>query len=791
MFFCTMKRMIPLFLIALFFTGAPNRIKALQQPDRQAQARDVLAQTSGVIKLNGLEKEVKVLRDEWGIAHIYAETQGDLFFAQGFVAAQDRLWQMDLWRRIGEGKLAEILGPQAIERDRFARLVKYRGDMKAEYESYAPDARQIIEAFVRGVNASIELSKNHLPIEFQLTGARPEPWTPEACLTRMAGYVMSRNAATEILRAQLVREYGKEFVDQWVETDPPRKIIIPPGLDLEGIDSKILAAATEAGSPVVFNPSDGSNNWVIDGKLSATGKPLLANDPHRTIASPSLRYLVHLVGPGWNVIGAGEPALPGVAAGHNDRVGFGFTIVGIDQQDIYLEETDPADPNQYRWKGRWEKMRIEREQIKVKGEARPREIVLKFTVHGPVIYEDTSRRRAYALRWVGSEPGTAGYLASLSLDRARNWPEFLKALERWKTPSENLIYADVDGNIGWVAAGLTPVRNGWSGLLPAPGAEGRFEWQGFLPLSDLPQSYNPASHFIATANHNILPADYRHELGYEWANPIRFWRITEVLTNSSGKFSVADFQRLQHDETSLTARELIPLLKDARGAAESLRPYVEMLTAWDGVLSKDSAAAALFEVWLARLTYTVFSPHIPADAWRSVGGRISILKTIDTLKSPQPRWFGANPRAGRDAALIKSLGEAVSDAKEKLGDDPAKWRWGALHVAPFTHALATDPARRALFNLPPVERGGDGNTVNSTSGPGFRQNHGASFREILDLSDWDASVATNVPGQSGQPGSRHYGDLLPLWAEGKYFPLLYSKEKVEAMAKDRLVLEPK
>src|SRR5262245_12463426 len=801
-----------LLVVISLLTASPHRGSAIQNGDLKSQALGALSQTEGRIKLKGLQKPVRVLRDEWGVAHIYAETQNDLFFAQGFVAAQDRLWQMDLWRRAGEGKLAEVLGPRAVESDRFARLIRYRGDMKAEYESYAPDARQIIEAFVRGVNAQIELSKDRLPIEFQLTGSKPEPWTPEVCLTRIAGYVMTRNASTEVLRAQLVREIGKEFVDEWVETEPERKIEMPEGLDLAGIDSKVLAGANAAGSPVTFNPNDGSNNWVIDGTMSATGKPILANDPHRTIALPSLRYLVHLAGPGWNVIGAGEPALPGVAAGHNERVGFGFTIVGIDQQDLYVEEINRANPNEYRYRGKWEPMRVEREQIKVKGEAQPREVKLKFTTHGPVIYEDKERHRAYALRWVGSEPGTAGYLASLTLNRVQNWKEFLKAMERWKVPSENLVYADVDGNIGWVAAGMAPIRKGWSGLLPVPGAEGKYEWQGFLPVSELPQSFNPSKHFIATANHNILPPGYKRELGYEWADPIRFRRISEVLGAAKGKFNIADFEKLQHDEVSLPARELTALLREAKGVKPELRPFAETLTSWDCNLGKDSAAAALFEIWLTKLPSAVFKRHIPEAAWRDVAGRISPLKTIDALKNSSPRWFGGeDARGGRDAILLTSLEEAVKEARERLGDDSSKWRWGKLHVAPFTHALATNEAVlrmaisefdkgltadakfaewRGLFNLPSAERSGDGNTVNSTGGPNFRQSHGASFREILDVSDWDRSMATNVPGQSGQPGSKHYGDLLPLWAEGKYFPLLYSQKKVDATAKERLTLEP-
>lgn len=760
--------------LALLERGGGSQDSPLRE-----EARQVLARTAGTMKLRGLEKPVTVLRDEWGIPHIYAETQADLFFAQGFVAAQDRLWQMDLWRRVGEGRLAEVVGKGAVERDRFARLLRYRGDMEAEWKSYAPDARPIIESFVAGVNAWIAETGDRLPVEFRLAGYRPEAWTPEVCLTRMAGYVMTRNAPMEVLRAQLAHQYGAKFVDEWIEADPPRRLEIPSGLDLAGLEPRILAAANAAGGPVSFNPSDGSNNWVVDGSMTASGKPLLANDPHRTIALPSLRYLVHLVGPGWNVIGAGEPTLPGVAAGHNERVAFGFTIVGIDQQDIYVEELNPANPNEYRYRGRWERMRIEREQIRVKGEAQPREVELKFTIHGPVIHEEAGRHRAYALRWVGSEPGTAGYLASLSLNRVRNWPEFLKAMERWKVPSENLIYADVEGNIGWVAAGLTPIRRNWSGMIPVPGASGEYEWDGFLPVSELPQSFNPARHYIATANHNILPQGYTKQLGYEWANPIRYQRIDEVLRRPGVRYTVADFERLQHDEMSLPARQLIEVLKATRIEDPELQPYLRLLREWDGQLGRDSGAAALFEIWLTRLPEAVFRRRVTAEQWSQIASRLPIERVIAELKGGQ-----------ETAAIAQSLTAAVTEARRRLGDDVSLWRWGRLHRAPFNHPLATDEARRELLNLPDIERGGDGNTVNNTSGANFRQTHGASFREILDVSDWDRSVGTNAPGQSGQPGSRHYDDLLRLWAKGQYFPLLYSRQRVEASAKQRLLLQP-
>ena len=777
----------------VYATSNAAQTKVDAASDLAKNARAVLAQTSGRIELAGLLKPVEVLRDKWGVAHIYAQTQEDLFFAQGFIAAQDRLWQMEIWRRTGEGKLAEILGPSAIERDKFARLMRYRGDMGAEWKSYAPDARPIIESFVRGVNAFIETSRDRLPIEFQLTGIRPEPWTPEACLTRMAGYVMTRNASSEVLRAQLARLLGTARTDELVETDPFKKLEMPEGLDLNGIDSKILAAANAASGQVSFgNSSEGSNDWVVSGALTNTGKPILANDPHRNITLPSLRYLVHLVGPGWNVIGAGEPTLPGIAAGHNERVGFGFTIVGIDQQDLYVEETNPADPIQYRYKDKWEKMSVEHEMIAVKDKPASVEVELRFTRHGPVIYEDQKLHRAYALRWVGGEPGSAGYLASLSLDRARNWKDFLKALERWRVPSENLVYADVDGNIGWQAAGSAPLRSGWSGLLPVPGSSGRYEWKGWLPLSELPRAYNPSRQFIATANHKVIPEGYKHEINFEWAAPYRFHRIEEVL-QKGGKFTIEDFQRLQHDEKSLPARELVPLLRKGRltGFAVSTQEAAELIMGWDFDLAKDSAAAAIYEVWLQKLSANFADRVVPAEAKNLVSAASLFTKMMRVLKNPEDKTFGPNALAKAGVLLSASFDEAVTELRARFGPDMKKWRWGDLHFAEFKHPLSTDDARRAVFDLKPVSRGGDGNTVNATAGAKFIQRSGASFREILDLSDWDNSVAINVPGQSGQPESPHYGDLLQLWAEGKYFPLLFTREKIEKHTADRLVLEPK
>ncbi len=714
------------------------------------------------VPLPGLKKPVEVLRDRWGIPHIYARNTEDLFFAQGYIAARDRLFQIDLWRRVGTGKLAEVLGPEALERDRLARAVRFRGDWKAEWDSYGPETRSIAQAFTNGINAYIRSLNGKRPVEFEIAGYDPGLWEPEDCAARVAGLLMTRNLSREVARAIDVRRFGIEKVRKFLPVDPQIPIEVPKGLDLSDITPRILRVYNEAIGPVRF-AEQGSNNWVVDGSMTVTGKPILANDPHRPVLIPSLRKTVHLVAPGWNVIGAGEPALPGIALGHNERIAFGFTIVGIDQQDLFVEKLNPADAGQYWYRGAWKNMEIERQSVSVKGRSAPEQIELRYTVHGPVIYEDRARHRAYALRWVGSEPGTAGYLAGLPLSRARNWHEFLAAIDRYRVPSENIVYADVEGNIGWQAAGLAPVRS-WSGLMPVPGT-GEFEWSGFRKMSDLPRRYNPPEHFIATANHNILPPGYTTPLGFEWALPFRYLRIREMLT-AGRKFSVDDFERMQQDVTSLAAQRFRGILRQALAQWKPSDPVPSELAAWDCRLDMNSRPAAIYEAWIAKLPNAVFGPEL--------GPRTDLEMLFRTLESH------ADARA-----LASSLDSALAELNRILGPDRREWRWGRLHQITFQH-----PLRNASFYRGPVSRPGDGTTVNSTAGPGFAQATGASFRQILDLADWDRSVMTNVPGESGDPLSRHYSDLLEEWAAGKYHPMLFTRNAVERAAEERITLIP-
>lgn len=783
--------------------------------DNQAlldRARACLARIDGELGVPGLKESVEVLRDRWGVPHIYAKNIDDLFFAQGFVAAQDRLFQIDLWRRATVGETAEVVGKKGIDADRFARLIQYRGNMDAEWASYGPDTRRITTAFARGINAFIDHAGDRLPIEFQLLGIKPTKWKPEDCLGRMSGIIMTGNFRNEIARAELVAAVGVEKARQVAPTDPVRAFAPAKGLDLTGIGPTVLAgydAATKPFAPLVpgaksdggdgDEPDRGSNNWVVDATLSASGKPLLASDPHRSIHLPSLRYLVHLNAPGWNVIGAGEPGLPGVAIGHNDRVAWGFTIVGTDQADFYVEQTNPDDATQYRVGDKWEKMTIVREKIGVRGQPEPVELELRFTRHGPVLHQDAKQHRAYALKWIGSEPGTAAYFGCLALAPTRTGREFVDALKAWKSPAENMVYADVDGNIGWVAAGLTPVRNGWDGLLPVPGASSKYEWQGFLPLQDLPQLHSPANHFVVTANSNILRSltlpdreEYRHTISYEWAPPYRHDRLRQRLS-AAKKFTVDDFKSMQHDITTIPGQRLAQLLPGVTLTDAALKPYAELLTGWDGVLDRDAHAGPLYAVWIEELRNEVFKPHVPKQLLSFVNSRQGVAVMLNVLEKPEATWFGERPTEARDRLLERTLAAAVKRTQKLLSEDPKAWRWGKLHTCPFDHPLSPLGADVAkALSLAPVERSGDGLTPHAASyNSKFQQTSGASYRHVFDLSDWDRGLATSTPGQSGQPGSPHYADLLPLWADGEYFPLAFSRGKVEQVTKHRLLLKPR
>lgn len=770
------------------------------KPDLATAAKASLAQLSGTMLVRGLSEPVEVIRDTWGVPHIFAKNTEDLFFAQGFVVAQDRMWQLEMWRRNGEGKLSEVLGPSYVTRDKFARLLAFRGNWNEEFKKYHPEGQKIFDSFARGINAAIQsaLQQNKVPVEFELSGFKPEPvWNAKTVLTRMPGWTLSRNASSEVTRALQIKELGIDKVQELNPTNPEKKIEVPPGLNLAEISSAILDVTRGANDlRTSVKPDLGSNNWVVDGSKTTTGMPIIANDPHREVVNPVLRYVVHLVAPGWNALGATEPGLPGISIGHNERVAWGFTILGMDQQDLYIEETDPNNPNRYLYKGEWLDMQVEQQMIYIKAQ-QPRRVEFKLTRHGPVLYEDPKMHRAYALKWVGAELGGAGYIGSLNVLQAKSWTEFNQGIAKsWYIPSHSLVYADVEGNIGYRGVALTPIRKGWDGLLPVPGKDGKYEWEGYVPFDKLPLSFNPSSHYYASANNDVVPKilpTYNIPLGFEYTLPYRYNRIAEVLS-ANRKFSVMDMQKLQEDPTSLPARELVPLLRGLKTEDAEVKQAMDKLLSWDFVVDRESSTATIYEYWLMRLTPNAYLPHIPESA-RSTYRSYNTARVIQWMKAPDAA-YGKDKQsqiAARDQILLTSLKEAIALLKPKMGNNMEQWKWGDIHTADFVHPLAYDAKTQELFKINPVRRSGDGFTVLATSSPSesnTKQTSGASFKFVFDVKDWDQSTGLSVPGNSAQPGSPHYSDLAPYWGEGKGFPLLFSRKKIEENSKNRLLLQP-
>jgi penicillin amidase len=793
-------------------------------------AAPLAAQSRDTLHVAGLHQPVEILRDASGINHIYAKNEHDLFFAQGYSAAADRIFQLEIWRRQATGTVAELLGPREVARDIGARLFKFRGNMQAEMLRYHPHGPAIIPAFVDGINAYIaetERNPSLLPLEFRLLGTKPGRWTPEVVISRHQGLL--GNITEELTTTRAVAALGPDVVkdlDNFGPGDPDLRL--DPKIDKSTLGANILAPYQAFRAPLRFQPTDlvasarndresylklaravdsayddlmangrrdiGSNNWVVSPRLALHSAAIMANDPHRAQSAPSLRYWVHLVAPGWNVIGGGEPAIPGVSIGHNEYGAWGLTIFATDGEDLYAYETNPANPRQYRYKGQWETMRTITETIPVKG-ASAAAAMLRYTRHGPVVYEDTVKHVAYAIRAAWLEPGSAPYLASLRMDQAKTWEEFRNACTYSNIPGENMIWADAKGNIGWQAVGIAPVRPNSSGLVAVPG-DGRYEWAGYLPMLEKPHAFNPPEGFIATANNNLIPLGYPHmnAVGFSWTDPYRWARISEVL-GSGRKLGVADMMRLQTDYVSLPARQLVPLLRDVSVATSS--PEVERakqtLLDWNFTLDKNSVAAGIYEEWYRRLVTATAQRVVPERA-RSYFRTLGTSRVIDELLSPSGAFAKqGSPARVRDTVLVRALADAVGDLTTRFGADQSKWQYGQ---ATYHHALTTHPMSSAVnadtrrkLDVGPAPRGGDATTVGAT-GNGGNQTSGASFRIIVDVGDWERTVGTNTPGQSGDPDNPHYRDLFALWADDRYFPVPYSRARVEAAAESRRLLNP-
>lgn len=759
----------------------------------------------GLITVPGLSAEVSIYRDRWGVPHIYAQSADDLFFAQGYVHAQDRLWQMDFQRRAGHGRLAEVLGESALDSDRFFRTLGLSHAAAKDWALLDETARAALEAYAVGVNAFIEGHRECLPAEFVLLEFEPEPWKPMDSLVwgKMIAWSQGFNWPTELLRARLIAALGEA---RTAELAPPypddAPLILPP--EVSGYSGLSHATLPDLawGLPLGGEPGQGSNSWVVDGTLTATGHPLLANDPHMPLGLPALWYEIGLHGGGYDVVGFSLPSAPGVIIGHNAHIAWGLTNALADTQDLYLEKLNPANPQQYQYQGQWLAMEVLREEIAVKDRLEPVVLPVRLTRHGPLLDDVVGSLEApVALRWTGLD-GSPLFQAVLHLNQATDWPSFRAALANWTVSPQNFVYADTAGNIGYQLAGRVPVRTQGQGTVPVPGWTGEYEWSAEVPFDELPHALNPPTHFLVMANNKIVSHNYPHFLSSEWAAPYRARRIADLI-QATDQHTADSFRAMQADVYALPAETLMPYLLTLEPEGWlSERAMRDLLSDWDYRLTSESGAAAVFQVFYRYLVEAVFADELGPALFHEYlrYGDVhhpALERIVPDANNP---WFDdvtTPARETRDDILRQAFAAALDELGRHHGDLHTNWHWGDLHRITFVHQPLGESGTAALerlVNRGPYPVGGSPFTVNaqvfSFTTP-FDVTYGPACRQIVDLGDADGSRSQISTGQSGQPFHRHYDDQMRPWIAVESHPMLWTREAIEKAHVAQLVLRPR
>lgn len=776
-------------------------------------ARSSLPELTGEIKVDqALTGPVEILRDRNAVPHIRGNTRNDVAYGLGFAHAQDRLWQMEVNRRVAAGRLAELFGEAALATDKFLRTLGIRRKAVAAFAALQPETQSYLQAYADGVNAFLSKRPSALPIEFMAFDVEPEPWTPADSLgwLKMMAWDLSGNWGSELARLNLARRLSKKQIEEFY---PPYPGDAPVALAEMSDVYKEVAEALDVENLIRALPIPqegiGSNNWVVSGNRTVTGAPLLANDPHLGLTSPSIWYFAHLAAPDGSVVGATLPGVPGVILGHNGRVAWGFTNTGPDTQDLFIEKIDPQDPTRYLTPDGSAAFETRTEVIKVR---RQDDVTLtvRETRHGPVISDVHPRARSMveagyvlAFAWTALLDDDTTADSIVGMQAVSDWNSFLENFRRYVTPQQNVVYADREGNIGFLAPGVIPIRkpeNDLKGLAPAPGWDARYDWAGFIPFEQLPRVYNPPSGMIVTANHKIVPDSYPHFLTSEWGEPYRAQRI-EQLIRERPVHSVESFKQIQGDTMSLMVADLLPLMIAApikpQPVNSELPSAHAMLTAWDGSMVENRAEPLIFQAWYRELTRLVLADELGEafqPLWRF---RPTLMKNILTDFDGQSRWC-TNVATGIPtacAALIaEALDLALSDLKARYGSDISRWRWGDAHVTKAPHRPFSNlPILRRLFEVS-VPSPGDAFTINvgrndlgHTDEP-FANRHAPSLRAIYDLSDLNRSQFVHTTGQSGHPFSQFYRNLAGPWASVQYIPISLRPADSEAGALGRLRL---
>lgn len=803
----------------------------------------VLPQTSGSLAVAGLQQRVYVARDTMGVPHITAQTAHDVFFTQGYVTAQDRLFQMEFNRRVAGGELASMFGAgdnnSLIAADEFLRTLGFYQSAQVELNHLDPAVRTELQAYADGVNAFITTHQYTLPLEFTILGIHPAPWTPLDSLAygRVVSLSLDNSWYIKYTRALIIAKAGtgvaSALFPAYPETNPTLFMDVNTAAPItasttsgQSAASSAMASVTPAqralfartpdtlmqGAQVVHDllgslrDSIGSNDWVVDGSRTATHMPLLANDPHLGIRMPAIWYEIALTGAGLNVIGFSFPGDPGVVIGHNNYIAWGVTNVGADNSDLYQETLDPkGHPGKYLYKGQWLPLITRKETIDVRG-GKPVSITVTSTIHGPIInnvVSDVKGLAPLALKWSAVQPGYT-FQGFFQLDYATNWRQFLAAVSNiWI--SQNFVYADTQGNIGYRMSGVLPVRPAANDLGPVDGASGQFEWSGYVSQANMPTLFDPPTHIIATANQQIVPPNYPYYVSNNWDQGYRARRIDDLLVNATN-LTAANFQRIQADVVSVPATILTPrFIAAGEAAGGDSAKAAALLQGWNGAMTRDSVAASVYEAAAGALARETIEPVLGKKLYSiyqsndDASGIYSVL--ISLVEQPVAPFFGVqsptNALNARDVALAKALRDAYDQLVNTYGSDPSKWTWGTLHTATFAHPLASVTPLNLIFGVAPVTRPGDSVTVNvggdgdfSADPPSYAQNTVSSMREIIDLSNFDHSLWVTTTGESGEPFSAHYQDLVPLWNQNSYQSMAFSPGAVSKQTADVLTLTP-
>jgi penicillin amidase len=748
--------------------------------------------------LAGLHASVEILRDDLGIPHIYALNTQDALFAQGFVHAQERFWQMDINRRLVQGRLAELLGEDALGYDRAMRTLGLRRVAEKEASLLEGQYQQDMQAYCNGVNAGI--AQNRLPVEFTLLGYRPETWQIADCLSynKLMSWTLSANWESEVVRARLISRLGAEKVAE-LELDAS---------DAAGLVMDAGGGAALPGEARSFSgpgPMDGvgSNNWVIAGRRSLSGHPILANDMHLVLDVPAIWFENHLSGGDLDINGVSLPGVPLIIAGHNGYVAWGYTNGFSDVQDLYEEHLRKSGNGQveYEYQGVWYPAEVRREVIRIKGGKSIVEEVIQ-TRHGPIINQALLRGYEHetplALRWTTLEPEST-VKAVFKMNSAKNCGEFHEALRDWSGPIQNTVYADTQGNIVYDLPGRIPIRARGDGSVPVPGWNGEYEWTGYIPFEELPHFVNPPQGYVVTANNQVINSNYPYFLSRDYVSNDRAQRITELITGQE-KLDVSAVRRMQFDQVSTHARNLAACVGNLTGVETDLEEIVTLMKAWDGTLAASSPAAVVYEVLVRKVLALMIDRKIGnlGPIYRGKGpnpglwGMHSWEWLARMLAKPDSPWWDLGSGEQRDDVLKLALKETLDFLKVEMGPHSGDWAWGKLHQLTFRHILGRQPLLAVTFDRGPYPIGGDGNTIWATFTTEFDMSHsyviGPPFRFIADLGDLEHARGLLAPGQSGHIASRHYDDGVPAWFEQGYHIMLYNRKEIEDAVKERLTL---